>query len=98
MQSVLEKLRDIARLEGIVVDEAVSFNHVFSLLIHSTSIKALGLLVDASEGDLRKSIMYLQSAHRLCAADGVLTTSIVNEISGVSSIINKNSYAITRGL
>ncbi|KAL8567193.1 replication factor C subunit 4 [Nucella lapillus] len=44
---------------------------------------AMSLLMKLSEGDMRRAVMFLQSASRLCGQDDAITTSIIMDITGV---------------
>ena len=55
-------------------------NTVFQFTI--LLFQAIAALIKASEGDLRKAITYLQSAHRLKGDDGI-TENDIFEIAGV---------------
>lgn len=44
---------------------------------------ALQTLMRVSEGDMRKAVMFLQSASRLCGQDEAITDSIIMDITGV---------------
>ncbi|CAE6461638.1 unnamed protein product [Rhizoctonia solani] len=77
-----------SRLEHIVKTEGVNI-----------SPEAIGALISTSEGDLRRSITYLQSAARLSASQDPPTsigTSDIQEIAGVvpDSVMNRFSSAI----
>ncbi|BFZ00501.1 hypothetical protein BsWGS_03540 [Bradybaena similaris] len=44
---------------------------------------AVNAVLKTSQGDMRKAIMFLQSASRLCGKDGTITQDIVYDIAGV---------------
>nr|KAG5699076.1 hypothetical protein BaRGS_017759 [Batillaria attramentaria] len=44
---------------------------------------AMQTLMKVSEGDMRKAVMFLQSASRLCGQDDPITDSIIMDITGV---------------
>ncbi|KAI9209306.1 P-loop containing nucleoside triphosphate hydrolase protein [Polychytrium aggregatum] len=68
----LDRVSIKARLDHIAKQENVN-----------CSDEVLDKLVDISDGDMRKSIMYLQSAHRLCRDESTITADIICEIGGV---------------
>lgn len=49
-------------------------------------LKALEALMRISEGDMRRAVMFLQSASRLCGQDDAISTKIIMEITGVSTV------------
>lgn len=68
----LEEERSKERLEMICQQEDVKI-----------SPEAILSLIRVSEGDLRKAIMYLQSASRLMGKDGEIEEDVIAEIAGV---------------
>ncbi|KAK7090439.1 replication factor C subunit 4-like [Littorina saxatilis] len=45
--------------------------------------EAIQTLMQISEGDMRKAVMFLQSASRLCGQDGSVNSQIIRDITGV---------------
>lgn len=60
------------RLEEICKNENIPY-----------TTEALNELIKVSDGDMRKSITYLQSASHICKIEGSLTTSMIDELAGV---------------
>ena len=67
-----------------------SINNIFAALLNHDSSEmetvllaadALSAIMEASGGDMRKAVTFLQSSHQLSAGSPV-TTSIVTDISG----------------
>ena len=65
-----------------------SFSHAFLLVSVCICVylKALQALMQISEGDMRKAVMFLQSASRLCGQDDAINLKIVMDITGVSTV------------
>ncbi|KAH9489000.1 replication factor C subunit 4 [Bulinus truncatus] len=61
-----------SRLQMICKEEGVSFED-----------SAIDAVLKTSEGDMRKAIMTLQSASRLCGKEGTITKDMIFDISGV---------------
>ena len=69
-----------------------SFLHVFLLVpmwlcvCICVYLKALEALMQISEGDMRKAVMFLQSASRLCGQDDAINLKVIMDITGVSTV------------
>jgi replication factor C subunit 2/4 len=70
--------------------------------------QAISRLSDLTDGDLRKGIMYLQSAHRFAEISGKVTASDIEQLVGVvptptveacvKLLLSKNIYQVTEWL
>jgi len=74
------KFRFKALAEDILSSRLKKICEVEGMDIDDSAVSAV---LKASEGDMRKAIMFLQSASRLCGKDGTITQDVIFDIAGV---------------